>query len=211
MPWINDVVPYTTILSTWGNNMRNHVVHQFADKTERDSQGHPVEGMLCQTAADNAIWVYIDGAWHVESMPYKPFTPRVWVGGSGPSNEIGVQSAVGWWTNHRGLCQAQLQATVDLTQFQSIPVWVYPLLPVQASVAGLLGGTAMFVQASTNLTSGGGASWVDNIGAQSRAIINNLGPGVPPNAQVTVPPGNTKITVFYSVSYQCPPTADTAP
>jgi hypothetical protein len=68
MPWINDVVPYTTILSTWGNNMRNHVVHQFADKTERDSQGHPVEGMLCQTAADNAIWVYIDGAWHVESM-----------------------------------------------------------------------------------------------------------------------------------------------
>ena len=211
MPWINDVVPYTTILSTWGNNIRNHVVHQFLSKGDRDANGHPVEGMLCQTADDNILWHYVDGGWQVESMPYKAFTPRIWAGLSGPTTEIGVQGTVaGWWTQRRGLCHAQMRCTVDLVQFQAVNVWIYATLPTVAQVGGHIGSALVF-QTSSGLMHGGAATWVDNQGSQSRIIVNNVGPGVPPNSTINVPGSSTKVDVYYNLEYLTAPNVDTAP
>lgn len=64
MPWINDVVPYSTILSTWGNSVRNHVVFDFASQADRDTHNSTLtDGAVCWTADTKSLWVKRDGAW----------------------------------------------------------------------------------------------------------------------------------------------------
>src|SRR5580765_5544818 len=75
MPWINDVVPYTTVLSTWGNNVRNRVIYDFASAADRDTHNAFLsDGAICYTTDTQTLWTKRAGAWY-------PLTPAT-VGGN---------------------------------------------------------------------------------------------------------------------------------
>ena len=85
MPWIDDVVTRTTILSTWGNTIRDHAVAIFATVAERDANAAKmVEGALCVSVADRSVFVRRAAAangFGTFVMPPVPFAPQVYLSG----------------------------------------------------------------------------------------------------------------------------------
>ena len=62
--WIDDVVPYNTIESGWGNAVRDRVVQTFATQAERDAHLASLpEGALCQQQDTKVLYVKRSGAW----------------------------------------------------------------------------------------------------------------------------------------------------
>lgn len=58
MPWIDDVVPYATILSTWGNNIRNHAPALFTSIGDRDTNAAKMtEGQLAYCINEKSLFV----------------------------------------------------------------------------------------------------------------------------------------------------------
>lgn len=85
MAWIDDVVTRTTILSTWGNTIRDHVVQVFASVAERDANAAKmIEGDLCVSVADRSVFVRRAAAQNgfgTFVMPPVQFAPQVYLAG----------------------------------------------------------------------------------------------------------------------------------
>lgn len=73
MPWIDDVVPYSTILSTWGNKVRSQLVQIF-DSNEWNTAPVQQEGMLGFNRSNNQFVYRDEAGWHylVDSLPKIP-------------------------------------------------------------------------------------------------------------------------------------------
>src|SRR5262245_2986386 len=87
MPATPNVVANTTILSAWGNNIRDRTIQIFASVADRDSQNAvwaaPLDGMTCYTIAEDKHWYGKAGVW-VE-----------WTAGIGPTGVTGATGATG--------------------------------------------------------------------------------------------------------------------
>jgi len=84
MPWLDDVLPQTTIRSVWGNTVRNQLVQSFANVPERDSHAASLpDGALAYCIAEDRLFMRraaSPGGWRTMSMPYTSYTPGVRVG-----------------------------------------------------------------------------------------------------------------------------------
>jgi len=58
-----DVVSGTIIQSSWGNQIRDRTVQQFASIAERNVWTAPPKGAMCVTTDTNAVWQYSGTAW----------------------------------------------------------------------------------------------------------------------------------------------------
>ena len=57
MSWIADVAPYTTILSQWGNNIRNRIVQTFDSQSEMNAHAASLpDGSLATLPGDYALY-----------------------------------------------------------------------------------------------------------------------------------------------------------
>lgn len=74
MGYLNDVAPFDTIQSLWGNTVRDRTVTPYDSIAQRDAQAHPLEGMLCTTAADHRLWRYQSGRWTILDEPWQGWT-----------------------------------------------------------------------------------------------------------------------------------------
>lgn len=84
MPWIDNVVPYSTILSTWGNLIRDHTVHLFANISERDANGPKIlDGALAVTQSEKILAMRHGSSptgWYTISQPLRPYTIQLYDG-----------------------------------------------------------------------------------------------------------------------------------
>ena len=58
-----DVAPGALIQSSWGNEIRNRTIQQFATVAERNTWLSPPTGSVCVTVDTLTIWVRAAGAW----------------------------------------------------------------------------------------------------------------------------------------------------
>jgi hypothetical protein len=73
MSWISDVVPYSTILSTWGNNIRNRIVQTFDSVAEMNSHAASLpDGSLATVPGDHTLYA--------KRGTFKPQTPLLVTG-----------------------------------------------------------------------------------------------------------------------------------
>jgi hypothetical protein len=83
---IADVVPGEGISSTaWGNVIRDRVVQVFDSEADRNAYTEEREGQFAwsRDARSLAVWCPDQGGtfnWQCVIEPYKPFTPRLWIG-----------------------------------------------------------------------------------------------------------------------------------
>lgn len=211
MPWISDVVPYTTILSTWGNNIRDHVVQVFASKAEMSAQAVPKEGMIAHCADTHITYIRVGTAWWVLGMPWRDWNSpqgyfssdggNVWSGMGGSGNLR--------WRQSMGHFSLSGSFTVSLPISGTSYICSF-LLPHTLSKSGPIGTCRVYV-AATGLVSGGQAAWANNGGPnnQSRAIVGNFGQAVAANAVVSFPSGSPQVSFDINASYEADPAIDT--
>ena len=214
MPWIDDVVTHTTIRSVWGNTMRDHVVHVFASKAERDAQAVPRDGMLCHTSDTHITYVRVGGAWYVLAMPWRPFTPKAWfadVNGNGRTLMGNSSVQVALWSQSMGQCHVVAQYVAVLPATTSpTDVTVNVGVPLTAAAGGPAG-YARIVASSTAAAYGGGTSYAFNDSPSgSGYLVVNVGHQVVPS-NATIRNATTAINLFVdtNLTYACDPTVDT--
>jgi hypothetical protein len=79
MTWIPDVITRTTILSTWGNTVRNHVVHTFANTAERNAAA-PTVGMFAYQTDTGRTMRWDGTGWVIVEEPWQSFSIRIIAG-----------------------------------------------------------------------------------------------------------------------------------
>lgn len=213
MPWINDVVPYTTILSTWGNNVRDHVTHVFASKAEMVAQAVPKDGMVCHCTDTRITYIRVSGAWWVLAMPWRPFTAKAWQADVNGNGRIGLglsSSQSANWQQSMGRAHVIAQYVVTLPPATTpYDVILYVGTPINAGSVGPAG-YARLVSASTAAAYGGGTTWSFHEGAYSGFMVVNVGQAVVPS-NATIRNATTMFNVFVDIDLTivCDPTVDT--
>jgi hypothetical protein len=210
--WIADVVPFATIQSLWGNQIRDRVVHDFASKAERDA--HPLpNGSVCITLDSNIVYVKNNaGVWWVLEMPYRePFTPRAWTSpagdGSNLMEHVVSSTTIASWKQSLGHASVSMVFTYTGQVF-GVDRWVYAYTPAAIAEVGVCG-TALAIVSASGLSSGGAAQWHASVAPGSRFILLAGGQKVPPQALVVHSSAPPTVTVQAQLSYRCDPAIDT--
>lgn len=212
MPWLDDVVPQTTIRSVWGNSIRDRVVMTYANKGERDAQPSPKEGMVCHVADIDIVYLRHANTWQVLEMPWRPFTPRAYqadVNGNGRI-QLGLSSTqVAQWKQTLGRCSVlgQFVAVIPATT-SPYDLTIYLWAPVTAQAGGPAG-YARLVPASTAVAHGGGANFNFHDAPGSGFLVVNVGPGVSANATIRNSTNSINLFCDENLTYACDPTVDT--
>ena len=211
MPWIADVVPYSTILSTWGNKIRNQVVQSFASKAEMVAQAVPNEGMVCYVADTHITYVRVGTQWWVLAMPWRAFNPTAYSApASGtPWSPLPPSSPNCIWRQSMGCAQAYggMNVSVNLTNTDYL---MSIGMPHPTTNGPNMGSASCFVPGRA-LVYGGRANLLDNAGTGGvmRVIVANSGPGVGPNAVINSPTGYPQVALDFNVTYAVDPQTDT--
>lgn len=155
MPWIADVAPYTTILSSWGNNIRNRVVHPAADANDYNAivASAPV-GSLVHKVWEGSLWRKTTNGTMVEMIGCpRTFTPRRWEG----SLEITNVTAMDYCEYQRDNGWVTYTGAFHWTMgVVTTPQPIYVDLPLPAAVpSGQTVGSLMAYDATLNRNYGG--------------------------------------------------------
>lgn len=90
MPWLADVVPYATIQSLWGNQIRDRVVMTFANVAERDANAAKMpEGQLAYCVAEQSLYVRrptAAGGFGTLAQPWQNYALTYQLSGAFPVN-----------------------------------------------------------------------------------------------------------------------------
>jgi hypothetical protein len=200
------------IASAWGNDIRNKVTHVFANKAERNAQAVPQNGMRCVTLDTQIEYIRLGGAWHVEEMPWRNFTPLGWCAPTvSPSTlaslgMISVQYAR--WRQRRGQAEIKALFVGDTLTVTNIDAYIFGWTPIPAVNTTQLGHGRLYVFV-TGLSHGGNCRWWDHVSGGSRFIYENVGAGVTPNSIVRTTGSNGTVEVAMNLTYECDATVDT--
>ncbi len=215
MPWLADVAPYDTIQSLWGNTVRDRIVHPFASRAERNAQAAPKQGTMCWCQDVATLYVWHNSAWVVVQMPWRNYTAKAWavdpnnVASRLPLNVTGQVKAS--WRQCLGVCQVSADYQAALQPNTSpVSYWLAVGGPATDLNSGT-GGAVYAYNATTGLMHGGACSWLANdTPTGSVFLLNNVGPGVPPNSTVqsTTGPGAVSLGFGLTLTYACDPTFD---
>lgn len=208
MPWINDVVNGVQIVPTWGNNMRDHVVQVFVNKSEMTNQAVPKDGMMAFCVDTRITYISVSGAWWVYSMPWQSYSGQLFYQPTGGGAIVGA-GATGqtWWMNSMGNGKAigTLNGNVPAG---GAAYYIFVTSPVQMAGAFHAG----FARAVSSIGDGrGGLAWWYDNGAPSgtsRCILQNAGNGMPINSYLIT--SGTAFSVDLNMNFMCSPTADVA-
>ena len=208
MPWINDVVNGVQIVPAWGNNMRDHVVQVFVNKSEMTNQAVPKDGMMAFCVDTRITYVSVGGVWWVYSMPWRTFPGTVFMapasgGGMTPQSTTGSA----WWRQSMGAGQyiGQLISAPPATFTYYL---IYFTMPVMMQGAQQ-GGMARVSSPGYGIVHGGFAQWIDN-GAPaggSRCQVVEAGGGAPP-VGTGIRFSTLAMSIELDMNFMCDPTVD---
>lgn len=200
MPWIDDVVPYTTILSTWGNRVRDRVIADVASVAERDAKiTAPHDGQAVWCAAEQVLFVRVLNQWQVAHMEWRAYTGGMWWGNAtGPTKALAGVDIL--WRNNFGRCEAS--GVMNSTTTEGGPATGFWFrIPIPSLQSGDMG-EAVIYGVSTGLLYGGRGVYGGVIsGGPPVCNVNNVGPGVAPTP--TVSNITAGVSVGFSIAYPC--------
>ncbi len=112
MGWIGDVIPRTTIRSTWGNGVRNQLVQTFDFPGQWDQVPVQDEGMFGWSKADNRFVYRDENGWHFLEASLAPI----------PEWRAGIYTATFVVDFPNGGLQASIPFSTPMTQ-TPVVVW----------------------------------------------------------------------------------------
>jgi hypothetical protein len=208
MPWINDVVNGVQIVPPWGNNIRDHVVQVFVNKSEMTNQAVPKDGMMAFCVDTRITYISVSGAWWVYNMPWQSYSGQLFYQPVGGGAIVGA-GATGqtWWMNSMGNGKA-IGSLAGNVPAGGATYYIFVTSPAQVSGASHAGSARTV--SSDGIVRGGTAWFYDN-GAPSgtsRCIIQNAGGAFSINAPMGTT--GTAFSVDLNMNFMCSPTADVA-
>lgn len=206
MPWIDDVVTRTTILSSWGNTVRDHVVHTFANTAERNAAA-PKVGMFAYQVDTRRLMRWDATGWVIVDEPWQTFNIRLiggrvtWQigGGGGLALRLSPQSM----SRYRRL-GTQLELNADVV-FQD----PYPVAEPPSTIAGELpilpdqGAMDRIIVGAGGSYSNAGARWFHGaVQAQGASAVNLGGAGTSTSPAYPVAADTWGVQLTYPIPVQ---------
>lgn len=162
MPWIPDVVFDTTITSTWGNTIRDHVVAKFANRTVMFAQAGVADGQLAICLDERSTWERRSGTWYPLITQWRAFNRAFYWGSTANPDTATVITDSGAYAMMRRVganCEVQYVATLTSGPTGSGSV-LWAALPQAPNHGDMLGGTLKLFNNRTAQSHGPWAVWM---------------------------------------------------
>jgi hypothetical protein len=178
MSWISDVVPYSTILSTWGNSIRDRIVQTFSDGNEMAAHaGSLPDGSLATLPNDYQLYT--------KRGTFKPQIPQRFKGspasGTAGANTQGQQFLANTVLIPAGFRSGIACASLRISYTGSVTTGFFQWLHLYSS-------SATIGWYEEHLLGAPGNGWLNTMTIVTTLTINPAGDRVDCNAGATANP-----------------------